>query len=58
MSLSTDSLSIDENDYVNSAYREKKRNTSSKRNEISKLDFCSAILVTDWNNVHCHIALY
>ena len=39
-------------------HAEKKENSSSKRHEMSKWSFYNAILVTDWNTVHCHIALY
>ena len=53
----TDYSSTDENNYVNSACRGK-RNSSSKRYEMSKYSFYNAILVTDWNTIHCHIKLY
>ena len=46
MCLGTDSWSADENDYVNSACREKK-NSSPKRYEIRKWSFDDAVLVTD-----------
>ena len=59
ISPSTDSLSADENDHVNSTYAEKKENSSSKRyGEMTKLSFGNCILVTDWNTVHCQIAHY
>ena len=38
-------------------HAEKKENSSSKRYEMSKWSFGDG-LVTDWNTVHCHIALY
>ena len=44
--LNPDSWITEENDYVNSAYREKK-NSSSKRYKTSKWSFGDAILVTD-----------
>ena len=37
---------------------EKKANSSSKTYEISKWSFGDGIVVTDWNTVHCHIALF
>ena len=39
-------------------HAEKKENSSSKRYDMSKWSFYNAILVTDWNPVHCDIALY
>ena len=44
--LNPDSQIAEENDYVNSAYREKE-NSSSKRYESSKWSFGDAALVTD-----------
>ena len=38
-------------------HAEKKEILSSKRYEMSKWSFGDGILMTDWNTVHCHIAL-
>ena len=35
-------------------HAEKKENLPSKRYQMSKWSFGDAILVTDWNTVHCH----
>ena len=46
MRLATDPWRADENDYVNLVYIAK-RNSSSKRYEMSKWSFDNATLVTD-----------
>ena len=58
MSHVTNSWSVDETDYVYSACRGKKENSSCKRYKMSKWSFDDAVLVTAWNTVHCHVALY
>ena len=39
-------------------HADKKSNWSSKKYEMSKWSFSDAIMVTDWNTIHWHIALY
>ena len=63
MRLGIDSWSAVENDYVNSACREKRKSYSKRYDKMSsclaKWSFGDdAILVTDWNTVYCHIALH
>ena len=58
MSLGTNSSSADENDYVNSACRKKKKTHLLKDMKWVNGVLAMGIVVTDWNTVHCHIALY